>query len=333
VHSKNLASFFNRFKTEIVNMKLNCSMVNLAIKNIILAVEKISKIQRVRKALVFRKLNLAIWGKQQLDRDCSTITTLWDNQLTKKESFKLNNLSSTESIVFRGPKFQEEEHNRKITRFASVVEKIILNDQRSGLRAIQSFCRIEKLAQGLQFLGSSLFKKIIYKRSFLAFAQIKYFAIKRQQKIQSRKFSGLLSALQIVDKIIIKNKKAAFKDWKSLVRSEIEHLRISSHKFSQVIKKRSFEKWKLALNKRLQRKTQIQSGLARIQAVSEKKLKKFVKWALKRIMKNKIPKSSQISNRSIVDQSSLILSKKASTGSAKVKTAKSPRPYSPEKKT
>ena len=137
-HTRNIATCFNRFKSEIVNVKLNHSIVNLAIKDIILAIEKLSRLQRSKKALFFRKLNMFNWEKQQVNKGVLSMNYIWDKPNIQKENAfgprgitslvfpginGLRGISSIESLDLDTRKYNEEERIAKLKNISNLMQQ------------------------------------------------------------------------------------------------------------------------------------------------------------------------------------------------------------------
>lgn len=128
-HAKNLSFFFNKLKSEVANIKLSHSIVRLAIKDIILAVEKLSKVQRGRKALVFRKLNFFLWESHYSSSNKSSLTVSPNlSQFIHKDN--LDVIESMNSVVSDGI----EESKSKGMRLAFGLEKISAENKKAGFK-------------------------------------------------------------------------------------------------------------------------------------------------------------------------------------------------------
>ena len=213
VHQKNLQFFFNRYKNEVVNLKLNYSMVNLAIKDIILAIEKLNKLQRACKALVFRKLSLLVWEKQQQTKE-----SLQFASMIQKQAFQTNKaLSSLGSIDLSSVRVNSGKPNdEKILKGAECCNNLFVERKFEALREIYNTARIQKIAEALQSFESNVFQKLVYKRKFLSFAQMKYEHDKRTLRIQSHKSTGILKLWKLLEKHTTFNKKTHFRRLKTL---------------------------------------------------------------------------------------------------------------------
>ncbi len=212
-HQKNLQFFFNKYKNEVVNLKLNYSMVNLAIKDIILAIEKLNKLQRACKALVFRKFSMLVWEKQQLNKE-----SLQFASMIGKQAFQTNKaLSSLGSIDFSNIRSNSgKPSDEKILRGAEHCNNLFVERKYEALKEIYTTARIQKIAEALLNFESNVFQKLVYKRKFLSFAQIKYEHDKRNLRIQSHKSTGILKLFKVLDKHTTFNKKTHFRRLKTL---------------------------------------------------------------------------------------------------------------------
>jgi len=235
-HQKNLSFFFNKFKNEIIQLKLNYSMVHLAIKDIIIAIEKLNKIQRSRKALAFRKLSLLIWTKQHFLKDnldkVNFATTIEQNLL--KESFSMLKSTPIESIDFyenlsTSEKTSDDNYNRKSAQFVNWLEMKVLERKQTSFeyffplyiylilnRALKSNSRINSMIEVFEYYAIQLFEKLVYKRKFLAFAQIKYIDEKKQQRMRNLRMLFLSKMLKSLDDSIFNKKKIYFNTWKNI---------------------------------------------------------------------------------------------------------------------
>ena len=76
------------------------------------------------------------------------------------------------------------------------------------------------LTQRLVTSGSDLFRKIVYKRIYLAYAQIKFTVEKKQQILEDHRDELLLKIAKNLILSQIKAKKSVLKKWQSVVRSQ-----------------------------------------------------------------------------------------------------------------
>lgn len=84
--------------------------------------------------------------------------------------------------------------------------------------------RASKLIERLSDVDSEIFKKVIYKRIFFGFAQIKYIVEKRQQKMVAQKLFKLQSVIQKFDKSLPRSVEDGFRKWAATVKSDSQHL-------------------------------------------------------------------------------------------------------------
>ena len=91
-----------------------------------------------------------------------------------------------------------------------------------------------------------MFQKLVYKRKFLSFAQIKYEHDKRNLRIQSHKASGMLKIFKILDKHTTFNKKTHFRRLKTLCDLKHQYLEEKLEEFSLYKTRIFFAKWKTA---------------------------------------------------------------------------------------
>lgn len=81
-------------------------------------------------------------------------------------------------------------------------------------RAIKSVYRVNSIIEGFESYTIPMLEKLVYKRRFLAFAQIKYVGDKRQQKMRNLRSVALNNLLGSLDQSMTIQKKIFFETWK-----------------------------------------------------------------------------------------------------------------------
>jgi len=120
-YMKNLAHFFNRFRNELTNIKINRSMIDTAIKSLKLSIEKLDRLQREAKSYFFRKLFLYSKGM--------TLSFIDGNRIpTGSEA------NHTTQIDFICQSTNRNELHRKVIEFMTQIERIFLRRKAQGLK-------------------------------------------------------------------------------------------------------------------------------------------------------------------------------------------------------
>ena len=104
-----------------------------------------------------------------------------------------------------------------------------------------------ELTKAIERSGSEVLKTSIYKRVFLAFAQVKYAVEKRVQRIQNQRLNATLVLANTLANITGKAKQTHFKSWRASAKISGSYFQNKLAVMSQLRKKRILASKKFVL--------------------------------------------------------------------------------------